>query len=331
MGFHEFIRPVLARIAGADRYATAAMIAQSKFLEANPNAVIASGQNFPDALSAAGLAGSLYAPLLLVRKDSIPQVAFDTLTKLQTKYVWIIGGTPSVSAGVENALKAKGLIVKRIAGPNRYATAAAVAEEVFKGKGAALKNNTAFVARGDAFPDALALSPIAFYYSANYTNGGPILLTRPGALPSETASALTSLGISRAFVAGSEAAISSAVKAQIDARLIANGGSPSTRWAGPDRYATARAVAEGAVSQGWARWQYVGIATGMNFPDALGGGVGMGAVSGLVLLTRPDTLSGPTDAALKAHLPDIRRVEIFGGPTTVSTRVQNAIRADLGL
>jgi len=331
MGYHEFVRPTVTRIAGADRYATAAMIAESKFSAPNPQAVIASGQNFPDALSAAGLAGGLSAPLLLVRTESVPTVVFDTMKRLGTKWVTIVGGTPSVSLAVENALKGKGLSVRRIAGADRYATAAAVAAEYFKSVDSALKGNTAFIARGDAFPDALALAPISFWYCSNRSDGAPILLTRPNALPAETAQALTSLGIARAFVAGSEAAVSATVKAQIDAKLVANGGSASTRWAGANRYETARAVAEGAVAQDWADWHYVGIATGLNFPDALGGGVGAGEMHGVVLLTRSDTLSPPTDAALRAHRPDIYAVDIFGGPTTVTTRVQNAIRADLGL
>ncbi len=58
------------RIAGIDRYETAVKACRSAFPTASA-VVVASGENFPDALAGAGLAGAYDAPLLLTRKGTL--------------------------------------------------------------------------------------------------------------------------------------------------------------------------------------------------------------------------------------------------------------------
>ena len=62
------------RYAGSDRYATAAIVSQEDFTAGANTVFISTGQNFPDALAGAAVAGKLGAPILLVRSDSIPGV-----------------------------------------------------------------------------------------------------------------------------------------------------------------------------------------------------------------------------------------------------------------
>src|SRR5690349_4298663 len=76
----------------------------------------------------------------------------------------------------------------RLAGPNRFGTAAAIAQASF---GSAA---TVLIARADLFPDALA----GGYLAGSTGTGAPILLTRTDALPSETAAAITALGATKA-------------------------------------------------------------------------------------------------------------------------------------
>ncbi|MDZ4179722.1 MAG: PQQ-dependent sugar dehydrogenase, partial [Coriobacteriia bacterium] len=60
----------LTRIAGANRYQTAAAIARAAFPSGSSTAVVATGEQFPDALAASGLAGALGAPVLLTTANS---------------------------------------------------------------------------------------------------------------------------------------------------------------------------------------------------------------------------------------------------------------------
>jgi len=324
MGFHEFVYPTLGRLFGIDRYATAAEVALETFGEAEM-AVIASGQNFPDALSAAGLCGAYEAPLLLTRTASLPDVTAQALKDLGVTHVIIVGGTGAVSAAVETELGADYEIM-RIAGIDRYETSALIAEEVAAASETWFSYR-AFIARGDAFPDALAVSPYA------YSDISPILLVRPTLLPDVTRAALEDLKIEQVFVCGGTGAVSNGVKAAVDATIRTTTSDPnvtSDRWGGIDRYATAVEVASGAEDEGFGRFEYVGIATGSNFPDALAGGVGAGANQGVVLLTRTDALPQATADELGARGTQVVHCDIFGGDGAVTPAVKDAVFAALG-
>jgi putative cell wall-binding protein len=89
--------PRVDRVAGNDRYATAAAIATSEFAKVNGSvaaAVIATGQNFPDAI-AAGAAG--FPVLLVPSTGNAPQVVRDALGVLNPLGVIVMGGTAAVS------------------------------------------------------------------------------------------------------------------------------------------------------------------------------------------------------------------------------------------
>jgi putative cell wall-binding protein len=97
-------RPVV-RLAGADRYATA--VAVSKAFFSGPRSVyLATGANFPDALSAVPAAGRLGTPLLLVQRDRIPGVVRSELARLQPPRCYIAGGAGVITDGVVADLRA---------------------------------------------------------------------------------------------------------------------------------------------------------------------------------------------------------------------------------
>jgi putative cell wall-binding protein len=86
------------RVAGADRYATAAAVAAA-FFPSSHGAFIATGRNFPDALAAAGPAGQLRAPILLVG-SGVPPASADQLRRLRPARVVILGASGVVSESV---------------------------------------------------------------------------------------------------------------------------------------------------------------------------------------------------------------------------------------
>lgn len=302
----------LFRSSGSDRYETAVAVSSSGF-DAADVVVLATGADFPDALSAAGLAGSYDAPLLLTRPTNLPTIVRDEIVRLGASKVVIVGGTKAVSTGVVSAVDVlSGVSVERIAGTDRYATAAQVARAIALREGA---TPNAYVARGDSFPDALACSPYAFREAM------PILLTRTTDLPSATRDAIEDLGVTDVVIAGGTPAVSDAVNNIIDGI----GGVSVVRVAGLNRYETAAAVAEHGVSRGWGSWKYVGIATGLNFPDALVGGVACGNRGGVLLMSDPRFVSGATHATMLLRKSSILRVDIFGGTNVVSSDVAEAL------
>ena len=95
---------VVERIAGNNRYTTAAAISEDAFPAGAIRAYVATGLNFPDALAGAAAAGRFAAPVLLVPGTSVPTAVSDEITRLEAPTVVILGGTGVVSTGVENDL-----------------------------------------------------------------------------------------------------------------------------------------------------------------------------------------------------------------------------------
>lgn len=298
------------RIAGADRITTAAKISQegwpTQSAKSIDNAVvIAYSQNYPDALSAASLAGALGSPVLLNGGDHLSATVTAEIARLGFQRAYIIGGTSVIKPAVEAELATiLGLAnVQRVAGADRYATAV----EVLKETKAVLEASTdtlpsvAFLASGTNFPDALALGPIAYWQRA------PILLTKPDELTDVTASALLMYGIDDVIIAGGNAAVSAGVQSE-----VSDLGIPSNRVlrvSGADRYETAKEIAawscdlKGPGVEGdnligttnntaaliplWSPYLNA-FASGLTYPDALAGGAFAGKAGAPILLTRKD-------------------------------------------
>jgi beta propeller repeat protein len=316
------------RTSGANRYATAAAVS-SAYFSAGPdvlsqldNVVLCTGENFPDALSATPLARALQGPLLLTRKDSLPAETLAEITRLAPAKIYIIGGTAAISTAVENQLKAT-YTTERIAGDDRYDTSAEIAtkyrsvigaDEVYRG----------FFARGDNFPDALALGPIAACAQ------GPILLVRTDGVPATVASVVDTFDLKFGFIAGDTSAVSVSTATTLNVLLAANGAmGPCVRWAGSNRYETATAVVNAGLANRWIDLDTLGVATGSTFPDALSGGAALGYYGSPVILTSGTSLSGAASTFLTAHEYEIGRVDVFGGPSVVSAAVYDAVASKI--
>lgn len=178
-----------ARISGADRYATAAQVAtlygrgggaNVGTVEGRRTAVMASGTNFPDALAAGPIAAAAHLPLVLTRPHRADAATEEALAQLDIDHLLLLGGEAAVSTHVEQHYRTLGYDVQRLAGPDRTATAALLADVAVAQFG--FSHDLTLLARGDDFPDALAAS----IYGA--TVGAPLLLTRsPGLLSQPTA------------------------------------------------------------------------------------------------------------------------------------------------
>jgi putative cell wall-binding protein len=199
-----------------------------------------------------------------------------------------------------------------LGGPDRYATAAAIAATAFP-SGA----STAVVASGDAFADALAAA-----YPAGRLQA-PVLLTRRDEVPAATLDALRRLGVSSVKIVGGRDVVSDAV-----AGTLASGGRTVTRAAGIDRWATAASAA--AVDGGTpVAVDTVLLASGEQPADALVGGPIAFAGAMPILLTNRDALPAATAAALRTLAP--RRVVVLGGTSAITAGVAAAAGAAAGM
>lgn len=195
--------------------------------------------------------------------------------------------------------------VTRVSGADRYATAVAVSREAYPGTAPVV-----YIATGLGYPDALAAGPAAAH------QGGPLLLTLPNALPDSVRAELVRLQPATIVVVGGPSAIGENVADEL------RGIQPNTvRLAGDDRYATSRAVVDYAFDSA----EVVYVATGRNFPDALGSGAAAGYGDGPVVLVDGSTSAVPsaTRTLLTQLHPD--RIVVAGGPVSVSPELSSSL------
>lgn len=144
------------RIGGQDRYATAAHLCTA-FFPAASMVFVATGRDFPDALSAGPAAARESAPTLLVTRDDVPAATEAELRRLHPAVVYIVGGSAVVRPAVEERIAAiTGGRVERVSGADRFATAAAVSDRFF-----AATTPSILLATGKNFPDSISAGAVA--------------------------------------------------------------------------------------------------------------------------------------------------------------------------
>ncbi|MCU1461741.1 MAG: hypothetical protein JWO37_1816 [Acidimicrobiales bacterium] len=222
-----------SRVAGADRYETALAAAQQPgpsgvgSVGGQKTAILASGANFPDALAGGPMSFRSHLPTFLTKPDTLSPQAKTGFQSLGIQQVLILGGPGAVSNNVETQVAATGVTTKRLAGADRTATAAAIAQYAIS----TLSFPTTHVdlSRGDDFPDALAGGAHAG------TEGAPILLSiNPTLLDGPTHANATFLSANRSTLTdgdifGGTGAVSDAVAA---AAARAAGSNPPNAPAG---------------------------------------------------------------------------------------------------
>ena len=142
---------IVDRIGGSDRFQTAALLAQ-KLRSANGEAVLASGLDFADALSAAPFAARQGIPILLTNPDALPEVTQNVYNALHINKTYVIGGPASVSDILYKTLNAP----SRYGGLDRFGTAAAVNAGLM-----GTASTGYFVTNGYEFPDSLSVAVLS--------------------------------------------------------------------------------------------------------------------------------------------------------------------------
>ncbi|WP_124728275.1 cell wall-binding repeat-containing protein [Staphylospora marina] len=302
--------PRVKRLDGANRYEVSARISQELTARGftSDTVVLARGDLFTDALSGGPLASRLKAPMLLTSTGSLPAPIESEVTRRKPSRAIILGGTGSVSEDVADRLKQLGVSqVERLDGPNRFAVSAKVAEEVVAGSHA----DTAFIASGLVFPDALSASSLAGQ------NGWPILLTGQDKLPEEVKTFIqTHPTIKKYVIVGGTGTVSDSVKSELMAL-----GKTVTRIGGANRFEVgvnlARTFNMSPESLVFAR--------GDVFADALSGGPLAALTRSPLMLVMPGSLPAPVESYLKESAGRFHEGYILGGTGSVQVDIERKI------
>lgn len=286
------------RLGGNDRYETSAKISQAGWKESSTYAVLATGRNYPDALSAAPLAKKYNAPILLTDTNSIPQEILDELNRLKVNHVFIAGGTGVVSQTVENKLKSMGITVERFGGKDRFETSVKIAEKL------GVASGSMFVTNGYEFADALSASSIAAKMNM------PILITDKDTLPDVVKNFINENNFSKTYVLGDTNLVSD----KVDNLL------PS-----PERI-TGSTIYERNINlikkfQNNIDFSNICIATGENFPDALSGSALATMVSSAIVLVDNNDLQDITKNYSNQESMQVNNVYVFGEQGAVSDEI----------
>lgn len=289
-----------SRLAGDNRFGTAAVISQTSYTTAK-TVILANGMNYADALAGVPLAKKLDAPILLTNTKSLDVSTADEIKRLKAEKVIILGGEGAVSADVEKSLQNMGLTTERIAGKTRFGTATAIAEKLNSDP------TEVFFVYGLNYADALSISPIAALKNA------PIIyLTQDGELNADTAAYLEMIKgkVKNAYVIGGEGVISNDM---MNKAASAVGLKTAARIWGANRYSTCIEVNTAFASA--LTGKTMCVATGLNFPDALAGGI-LAAKKAAPLFLTANSLSNEQTAYLKAK--ELNCIYVFGGTGAVS-------------
>ncbi|MFB2557304.1 cell wall-binding repeat-containing protein [Herbiconiux liangxiaofengii] len=296
-------RPNVERIAGPDRYAVAAAVAQAAFPGTAPTVLLATGANYPDALSAGPAAVKLGGPLLLTSRDALPAVTASELRRLRPSQVIVVGGPASVSEDVLAAVRDIVPDTIRLSGADRYEASRTVVDYAFSSAA------TAYLATGANFPDALSASAAAGSQDA------PVVLVDGGAAGADqpTLTLLDRLKIRSATVAGGPNSVSTGIEASLAARYT------TVRQSGADRYAASVNINKAAFTTS----STVYLATGLNYPDALAGGVLAGLTDSPLFVVPTTCVPGPVLAQIRTL--GATDVVLLGGPVSLSGAVEKLV------
>ncbi len=319
-------------LAGVNRYTTAVQVSQASFPHGASTVVIATGQNYADALGGGALAGAYQAPIILVPSTgTVPSAVLGEIKRLGATRALILGGAGAVNAWVETQVKGSLAGAKeapRYAGVDRYDTAARAAVAAWtKWKATHTDSRRAFVAVGTNFGDALLAGPLA------YRTGAPVLLTQPGGLSPYAKNALIKMGVNTVTLIGGYDRMTMntqyqipqvAINIYLQCPLVYNG--PGI-WdcSLPTLPQTAVVVGNYATAVLGMHWSGVGFAAGAAPWDSMAAAPLLGNDGTFLMITNPSSLDPFIRDRVTVLAEDIDAVRFFGGTGALAQGVRDRV------
>ena len=306
------VKNAVVRYAGANRYDTAAMLSKASHKTTSDTVIIADAMTFQDALIAVPLAKAYNAPLLLANPNIVTKQTEAELARLKAKKVIIVNTNKALKKGTLDALKKK-YTTQIIRGNNCFETSKRVAEELQKKTKKAPTD--VFFTTNKAFADALSISPVAAL------KGAPILYVDPSkkTLDSNILAYLNKVkgSIKNVYIVGGTVAVPKAIENSIKKALPKKN---VKRFDGAQRYETCVMINKYFAKD--LSSKTVCIAKGLDFPDALAGGV-FAANQKAPLLLADSALRDTHKSFLKDKKPN--KLYIFGGKVAVPDKLAKEV------
>ncbi len=295
------------RIAGNTRVDTSLDVADQLKAVTKSNKfntiVVASGADFPDALTGGYLAAVKDAPIVLVTDTTEAKVQkYITDNLADGGKIYILGGNNSVSAGFEKAVSKYD--VTRLSGSNRYETNIAILKE------SGVSNEEILVATGANYADSISASAV----------GKPILLVGKSLTDSQR-SYLGTLTSNQVTALGGTNSVSNAV---LNAVASSIGGAKTDRVSGNNRYATSVEIAKKYFGNSVST---VFTTTGKNYPDGLAGGP-IAVKLGAPIILVSDNNADNAAAADYCKNAGVTKSIALGGEAVVTEIVRKAMLAN---
>lgn len=268
------------RLGGQTRYETSVQIAENMYNGKINNVVLAIGADFPDALSGSVLAKAVSGPILLVgtkptSTESSPALNYISNHLNQGGKVYLLGGQGVISTDYEAKLSSMGFNPVRLGGINRLDTNSKIVNQLN-----AAPSTNLVIATANDFPDALSISPIAAL------NGWPILLSNKDSLSTDEEKYISTIKPDKVYIAGGNGVVSDAVLNRIKT-LLGYGDDKVIRLGGSNRYATSKIINSALFNTP----NRIGIATGLDFADALSGSVYAALNGAPIVLADPNQVT----------------------------------------
>lgn len=287
------------RLSGNDRYTTSLAISKEGWTNCD-YAILTSGENYPDALSAAPLAKKYKCPIILSSKYSLSDDIISELKRLSVKEVFVLGGTGVLSNNIDSQLSSINIKVNRIAGIDRYETSSKIAENIGT-------HDEIFIASGEDFADALSAAPIASIKNV------PILLSPKDNLNKNIADFINGKSIYKSYVVGGTSSLSENIF-----NSVANFN--AERIDGTDKYD--RNINVISKFKDEINFNTIFIASGNDFPDSLSGCALASKTNSPVILVNNYNIDKVKNLIKDK---DIKNVVILGGEGVVL----NSVKEDL--
>lgn len=309
----------VTRLWGKDRYATSLAVAEAVAADADGNlstAVVVSGRSWTDAVTAAPVAGSLGAPVVLADpRNGVSDAAKSFMEEAGVSRIVAIGSTASLPDAALSGLSDIDSDIERVTAADKYAASVAAAEKLgTPGRLGTEFGRTVILASGEVFADALSAGPPAARL------GVPILLSHPDRLSSSVRDYIAA-SADHVVIMGGIAAITRQVQDTISQLPMATEPGEEmavSRVGGKDRFETATLFAEfirdALAEDDCFDGTVAGLATGGVPADAFSSAPLLARLCAPLVLTFTHKLPATTETWLSGT----ERLYVFGGTAAVA-------------
>lgn len=305
----------VTRIYGNNRYETGINISEKFNNGKVDNVIIASGNNFPDALAGSVLSKKLNAPIILVDKKLTSSMDSIEYLKQHFNYdgkVYILGQTASVSEEYVNYIKNLGCKnIIRLGGSDRFDTNKKIVDTLDVQKGTPV-----VITNGYGFADALSVSSVAA------SKGYPILMSNSSNLSDEIKQKIKDIQPSQVYLIGGQGSLNNNIVSEIENIVPQLGDSNINRIGGSTRYDTSLDISKYFNMDS----DTAVITNGQNFPDALSGSAIAAQKNAPIILT-----DGQDISSQKKYLDTTgyKNLILLGGTGAINNMCENILNGSI--